>query len=106
MSIAKKGFDFSIHIAELVKYLRDDNLNFPLCDRLLYCGVQTGLACRELESGGKSQIPGSAALAVTYAAEADYIIEMAAAAGYLTKQQSVLIRADCESITKIVRQNI
>ena len=88
--LEKKVFDLSIRVAELVKYLREDDKNFPLCERMLSCGVSAGLALR----GGKPQE------AAKFVAETDYIIEMAIVAGYMKKQQGVHIREDCESILK------
>ena len=85
ITLAERGFDFSIRMAELTKYLREDVKGFPLCDRLLFCGVTAGLNIR---SGRKPE-------AAQLVAEADYIIEMAVAAGYMTHLQSVHIRADC-----------
>ena len=99
--IEERSFDFSIRIAELVQFLRTDKLGFPLCDRLLSCGVLAGLACRELgtdEKGRKKTVKEVTALVT----EADYIIEMASVAGYLTMEQSVHIRADCKSLLELL----
>jgi len=95
MNIADKGFDFAIRIAELVHYLRDDGKGFPLCERLLDCGVSTGLACR----AGKKN---AAAECVN---QADFIIEMAVKAGYLTQTQSVHIHADCAGLLKLLAEH-
>jgi len=93
ISLEKKVFDFSIRVAELVKYLREDDKNFPLCERMLSCGVGAGLALR---GGGTKE-------AAKLVSETDYIIEMAIIAGYMKKQQGVHIREDCESILKEVK---
>ena len=45
-SLKEKGLDFSMRIGELVRYLRENGQGFPLCDRLLFCGVNTGLYIR------------------------------------------------------------
>ena len=89
-SLKEKGFDFSMRVGELVRYLRENGQGFPLCDRLLVCGVNAGRYIR----GGKE------CEAAEFVEEADYIIEMAVVAGYLTQQQSVHIRADCEGLLK------
>ena len=92
LSLEKRGFDFSIRIAELVRYLREDGKGFPLCDRLLYCGVTAGQDIRNGRNREAAELVG----------EADYIIEMAVAAGYLTPRQDVHIRADCENLLEML----
>lgn len=103
--IQERGFDFSIRIAELVQFLRADKLGFPLSERLLSCGVGAGLACRALAlaADGKKQAEcaGQAAELVT---EADYIIDMARVAGYLTAEQCVHIQADCQKLTELLAE--
>jgi hypothetical protein len=97
--LREKGFDFSIRIAELVQFLRTDQRGFPLCERLLDCGVQTGLACRASAEGGQQGKKAKQAAALVM--EADYIIEMAQVAGYLTQEQCIYIRADCNNLIKL-----
>jgi hypothetical protein len=93
VSLEKNSFDFSIRIAELVRYLREDGKGFPLCERLLFCGVNAGLCIR----GGRKRE------AAELLEEADYIIEMAVAAGYLTPRQDVHIRADCGNLMRVLK---
>ena len=95
-SLKEKGLDFSMRIGELVRYLRENGQGFPLNDRLLYCGVNTGLFIR----GGKRRE------AAELIKEIDYIIEMAVVAGYLTAKQDVHIRADCESLLKMLNKTM
>lgn len=95
--IQERGFDFSIRIAELVQFLRADKLGFPLCDRLLNCGVQAGLVCRMPVSDSEGDSL-RAKQAADLVAEAEYIIEMAQVAGYLREEQCVYIRQDCEKL--------
>ncbi|MFT4105187.1 MAG: four helix bundle protein [Lacrimispora sp.] len=98
--IQERAFDFSIRIAELVSFLREDPRGFPLCERLLVCGVETGLACR---ASSDSRYPAKRAKqAAAYVMEADYIIEMAQVAGYLTQEQCIHIRADCSNLFKLL----
>ena len=92
ISLEKQSINFSVRVAELAKYLREDNRCFPLADQLLSCGVQAGLAMRSNDRKA----------AATFVAQSDYIIEMAVFAGYLTAQQSVHVRADCEALIKIL----
>lgn len=100
--IREKSFDFSIRIAELVQFFRTDQRGFPLCERLLGCGVETGLACR-VSAGGKQQGK-KAKQAAALVMEADYIIEMAQVAGYLTQEQCVYIRADCKNLIRLLAE--
>jgi four helix bundle protein len=98
--IREKGFDFSIRIAELVQYLRADQRGFPLCEQLLVCAVETGLVCRASAEGKHWEK--KAKQAAVFVMEADYIIEMAQVAGYLTQEQCVHIRADCKNLLKLL----
>ena len=93
--LKEKGIDFSMRIGELVRYLRENAGGFPLCDRLLFCGVNAG---RYIRGGKKSE-------AAELVEEADYIIEIAVVAGYLTSRQDVHIRADCENLLKMLNEN-
>ena len=95
-SLNEQGLDFSMRIGELVRYLRENGQGFPLCDRLLFCGVNSGLYIR----GGKTRE------ATELIKEADYIIEMAVVAGYLTSKQDVHIRTDCENLLKTLNDSI
>ena len=92
MNLKNKDIDFSMRIGELVRYLRETGQGFPLCDRLLFCGVNAGMCIR---SGKTSE-------AAEFIEEADYIIEMAVVAGYLTTHQDVHIRADCNNLLKML----
>ena len=92
MALDTKSRDFSIRIGELVRYLRENGQGFPLCDRLLSCGVNAGLSIRE----------GRTSEAAKLIEEADYIIEMAVVAGYLRTKQDVHIRADCKDLLEAI----
>lgn len=50
MTLSQLGVQFSIHIAEMVKVLLSKKPVFPLCDRLMDCGVQAGLCLRGFEA--------------------------------------------------------
>jgi len=93
-SLKEKGIDFSMRIGELVRYLRENGQGFPLGDRLLICSVNAGMCIRR----GKTRE------AAEFVEEADYIIEMAVLAGYLTPHQDKHIRADCESLLKALNE--
>lgn len=85
MELTKQAQDYAIRVAELVKFLREDDKGFPLADELLTCGVEAGLYLRE---------PGAEDFekATESLLKADYLLEMAVSAGYLTERQSVHIR--------------
>lgn len=86
MELNKQAQDYAIRVAELVKFLREDDKGFPLADELLACGVEAGMALWEAESGNNWQRTAKAIR------KADYLLEMAVHAGYLTELQSFHIR--------------
>ncbi len=88
MTTAERAYDFSVRIAECVRYLREDEKDFPLCDKLLDCGVSAGIAVRR----------GDKKAAAEYVTQADYILEMAARSGYMTATQTKQIRADAKKL--------
>ncbi len=88
MTLNEMAYDFSVRVAECVRYLRDDGKHFPLSDKLLDCGVAAGIAVRE----GRYQA------AAESVARADYILEMAARGGYMTEFQTRQIRADAHRL--------
>ena len=98
MTLMEKGFDYSVRIAELVRFLREEGGGFPLDEKLLTCGVEVGLACRVPEKQGARR-------AADCLREADYLIEMAAKAGYLSEQQTVHIREDGRRLLKMLEEN-
>lgn len=88
MGTAEKAYDFSVRIAEIVRYLKADDREFPLSDRLLGCGVSAGLSVRE----------GEWKAAAEWVRQTDYIIEMAVRGGYLTGRQGLPIREECAAL--------
>jgi hypothetical protein len=96
MNLEQAAFDYSIRIAELVKHLRSDGKGFPLCDELLQCGVDAGLCLRE---------PHDAKRAAACLNRADYLLEMAAVAGYLTERQTGRIRESGQKLIQILNKN-
>lgn len=95
MSITQKSFDFSVRIAELVRYLRENGKEFPLANQLLECGVGIGLACRQLSDSNKPP-DDAASRAASLLREADYLLEMAVRSGYLSQRQSIYVREDAQ----------
>lgn len=85
MELTNQARDYSIRIAELVKFLREDGKQFPLSDALLSCGVEIGMILSNPDEEGQRQ-------AVKVLQKTDYLLEMAVSAGYLTELQSVHIR--------------
>lgn len=90
MRIDESAYDFSVRIAELVRYLKEEGQEFPLSNKLLDCGVGAGLAARENDRK----------TAANYIRQADYIIEMATKSGYLTETQTAPIRNECKTLLK------
>ena len=97
MTLKEKGFDYSIRIAELVRFLREEGGSFPFVVQRLGWGVEVGLTCGV---AGKLNLPH----ATSCLREADYLIEMAAKAGYLTEQQTVYIREDGRTLLQMLEQ--
>ena len=91
-ALEKRGINFSVRVAELARYLREDDRCFPLADRLLSCGVDAGLAMRLNDRSAAAEL----------VERTGFIIEMAVTAGYLTPRQGVHVRADCEELLKIL----
>ena len=86
MDIEDVVYDFSVRLVELVRYFKEDGGGFPLCDKLLDCGVRAGISARA----------GSHEEAADYVRQADYILEMAVKSGYLTERQGLpLQQMDC-----------
>lgn len=88
-SISELGFAYSLHIAELVRYLQESGKKFPLHEKLLDCGVKAGFYSRD---------PEQKQAMLQYTKETDYIIQMALHAGYLSNTQTVHIRKECECL--------
>ena len=95
MELMKQAQDYAIRVAELVKFLREDSKGFPLADELLTCGVEAGMSLREPGTEGFKK----AAQALR---KADYLLEMAVSAGYLTEQQSVHIRDEGRALLEAI----
>lgn len=96
MTMVNAAMDYSIRITELVRYLREEGKAFPLCDELLHCGVEAGVLLREPQDKGQ---------ALVLLNRADYLLEMAAVAGYLTTRQTSRIRADGQRLMELIRGN-
>ena len=96
MTLAEMAYDFSVRVAECVKYLKDNNKHFPLTDKLLDCGLMAGIAVRDGKRGE----------AAGYVARADYMLEMAARSGYMTATQARQIRADAQKLLDELRKTV
>ncbi len=88
MTLVQRAYDFSVRVAECVKFLKEDERHFSLSDKLLDCGLSAGLAVR---NGKRKE-------AAAFVEQADYILEMAARSGYLTETQTRGIRADAKKL--------
>lgn len=86
MELFRQAYDYSVRIAELVRYLREGGKGFPLDEELLSCGVDTGMALKP--SYGESVDAESAEKARASLQRAEYLIGMAVGSGYLTAKES------------------
>lgn len=98
-TIRNKGFQYSIRTAELVRYLQEQKKGFPLSEKLLSCGLEAGMHCRQ--GDGEKDLQ---ELAAENIKEADFIIEMAVYAGYLTEKQSLPIREEGSALLELLQQ--
>lgn len=88
MDVKEQAYDFSVRIAEIVRYLKENDNDFSLSEKLLDSGVGAGLAARE----------GNRERAADYVRQADYILEMAQKSGYLTETQTKPIRGKGDAL--------
>lgn len=84
--------DLSIHTAELVKFLREEETGFSLCEQLLACGTKAGFCCSKLADEQER------VKAQEQIREELYILEIAVRAGYLSERQSIPIKKECTDI--------
>ena len=98
MELHKQARDYAIRVAELVKFLREDDKGFPLADELLACGVEAGFSLREPGAEGFKKAAGALE-------KADYLLEMAVRAGYLTERQSVHIRDEGRALLEATKND-
>lgn len=96
MKLNKQAKDYAIRVAEMVKFLREDGKGFPLSDELLSCGVEAGMALQTPDRNGWKR-------AAEALKKADYLLEMAVSAGYLTEIQSVHIRDEGRELLDAVQ---
>lgn len=101
----EKSFDFSIRLIELAKYLRDENKEFPLTERLLICGIGIGVDLRIASGCMGKEKTARMAQAVAYAAECEYLLELMVKTGYLAEQQSRFVLEECAEIIKLLERN-
>lgn len=95
MELSKQSYDYSVRIAELVRYLRDSGKGFPLDEELLNCGIDVGMALKTAD--GESAEKAKASLQ-----KAEYLIGMAVKSGYLTTKESEYILSDTRLLLKQV----
>lgn len=96
MDLSKQAYDYSVRIAELVRYLRESGKGFPLDEELLICGVDVGMALKN--NDGRKNEKASAALK-----KAEYLIGMAVGSGYITVKESEHVLADTRLLLKQVK---
>ena len=100
--VRKKGFQYAIRTAELVRYLQEQEKQFPLSEKLLCSGFAAGKNCCNM-TGEKDlrEIPYAAAECIK---EVNFIIEMAVHAGYLTEIQSAPIREEGLALLELLQE--
>ena len=98
MELAEKICNYSVRVAELVKFLLEDDNHFPLSEVLLSSGVEAGLAVQQNDS------PDALKRGIEALNRVDYIIGMAVRAGYLTERQSSHIRKEGRDLLKELTQ--
>ncbi len=96
--LLERSFDFSIRIVELVKYLNEEKRPFLLEQRLLSCGTGVGVCLRLAQTDGRSHV----IQAMSWAAEAEYLLEVMEKTGSLTYKQSVPILGDCRALKSLI----
>jgi len=94
----ERGFDFSVRLVELEKYLKNEGKDFPLSQRLLACGVGVGVHLRLAAMSAAKERAAKTALALAAAVECGYLLELLSKTGYLTERQSIPLREDCERL--------
>ncbi len=99
--VLENSFDFSIRAIELIRYLNEEKKPFPLCERFLTCAAGIGISLRIVHmTGGKSL--GESSQALSYAVEAEYLLEIMVKTGYLQEKQSQPIIDDCRALKEAV----
>ena len=93
MNTENRAYDFSLRVAEIVRYLKKERREFPMGDKLLDCAVSAGIFAR---NGDRNAAAGCIE-------QVDYIIEMASRAGYLTEYQTEPIRRDGSELITMLR---
>ena len=91
MNLAERSYEYSVRIAELVRFFREDGNSFPLSDELLGCGVEAGM---QLQKRGEE----NSNSAIAALEKIKYLISMAVNAGYLTKLQSEQILFETDEL--------
>lgn len=102
MELSKQAYDYSVRIAELVRYLRESGKGFPLDDELLSCGVDIGMALKSVN--GESVGTNVAEKAMASLQRAEYLIDMAVGSGYLTAKESEHILSQTHLLLGQMRQ--
>lgn len=98
----ESSFDFSIRLVELVKYLRDENREFPLEKWLLIRGNGVWVNLRMAELSDGKERSGAENQALACAVEIGYMLKLMAKTGYLDEQQSMPLREDCDELVKLI----
>jgi len=96
-----KSFDFSVRITELIKYLERENKSFPLSGRLLECAAGIGVCMKQAASAGSMSFETNQKT-MSYASEAEYLLELMEKTEYMTEKQSRPILGDCRGLMSAI----
>lgn len=101
--ILERSFDFSIRSMELIRYLKEEDRQFPLYEQFLTCATGIGSSLRlALMPEEISVIELSHALSC--AIEVEYHLELMVKTGYLQEKQSQPILDDCRWLISAISE--
>lgn len=96
-----KSFDFSVRIMELMRFLEEEQKNYPLKEQLLKAGAQIGIAMRYTKMPGLSKTD-AFHTALRSVLECEYLLELMVETGYITELQSVPLLEDCNQLKDLL----
>jgi hypothetical protein len=96
-TLLAKSFNFSVSVTEMVIYLKEENKEFPLAQRLLDCGTGICLSLRAAQAFPKNgQLKYEQAILQTVTFH--YLMELMVKTGAITELQSRRLLDDCDCL--------
>jgi len=97
--LADCGFDLSVRIIEIARYLEREGKAFARMERMMTCGSDAGMLIRQAEKlpPGKARKEGYAR-ALDNVAECTYLLDLLSATEDLSDRQLRPIRAQCGAL--------